>query len=230
MKPELRERMLQVLKDNLGEIDFSYYKSIHRIESLADILIEHTETRDSLLNLCSGAFLLECILEDRGYAHLTAVDADARLASLYESLMKAGLLTNTSYHEKEITKFASKEAFNFITLYDCAYYPGNDLIEMLPQLNGLLERGGHMLFDVYDISTYKYIKPFYDLVRKKYRNRVMYDLDELAAALDRNHFEIIETKIELGKKTILVKIALSAVFFITRRALVVRYLVRKKAG
>lgn len=223
-----KTKLLKTLEINLGENDFSYYQNLKRIERLANTLTAHTSPEDRLLNLGSGAFLLECILEDQGYTHLTAVDIDNRLLPLYERLICTGLLNQTTFHKQEISSYSSTHLYKFITLYDCVYYPNNNIIDMLPQLQELLKDGGLLFFDVYDESVYKRIKPFYNLVRKKYRDRCMYNLVTLNDALSVNGFEIEEVKIELGTKNILIKVLLKVAFVLTGRALVVNYLARKR--
>lgn len=228
MKEEKRNKLLQILKENLGVTDLNYYKNIKRIERLSIKLKKHTQPKDKLLNLGSGAFLLECCLEDDGYTNLTAVDFDARLTPLFEHLNTKGLLRNTTYIKQEISGFKSLETYKFIVLYDCVYYPANNILEMLPQLKDLLVEDGFIFFDVYDKSTHKLVKPLYDRVRKKYKNRTMYDLNQLNSALNENGFDIIETSVEIGSKSAFQKFVLKSVYLLTGKALVVNYLVRPR--
>ncbi|RJP84261.1 MAG: methyltransferase domain-containing protein [Desulfobacteraceae bacterium] len=227
MRQGTRTRLLQVMENRLGVIDLNYYKKLKRIEELSEMVATYTDPEDRILDLCSGAFLLECILEDKGYIFLTAVDVDDRLSSLHKHFTEAGLLKHTIFHKQEITEFQSAELYSFITLYDCAYYPGNNIVSMLPQLQKLLKNGGWIFFDVYDESVYRSIRFFYNHFRKKYRNRKMYNLDKVNCALIKNGFEIINVNVELGTKNIFFKLFLTLIYRFTGRALVVRYLVRK---
>ena len=127
MRKGKRTKFLNTLESILGENDFSYYQNLKRIERLANTLTAHTNPEERLLNLGSGAFLLECILEDQGYNHLTAVDIDNRLLPLYERLNSSGLLNHTIYHKQDISSYNSTYLYEFITVYDCAYYPNNNI-------------------------------------------------------------------------------------------------------
>ncbi len=228
MREDRKNELLQVLKNNMGVTDFNYYQNLKRIERLCSFVAQQTKPEDRLLNLGSGAFLMECILESNGYTNLTAVDIDNRLAPLYENLKNTGILSHTEYIKKEISDYQSAESYKFITLYDCVYYPGNNIISMLPQLRGLLSEGGFMFFDVYDESVYKYIKFIYDRVRSKYKNRTMYNYKELGIALKQNGFEVVKVNAELGSKGKLAKMTLKLIYFVTGKALLCNYLVRLK--
>lgn len=224
-----REQVIKTIDKHMGGIDANYYKKLPRLERLARLVKQFAQPGDHLLDLGSGAFVLECILEELGFQNLTAVDLDGRLQPCFEDLKQKGLLKHTTFCQQSISAYHPPQLQDFIILYDCLYYPNNNLMDMLPRLAGSLRDGGYLFFDVYDQLIYSPIKKVYSLLRKNYRNRNAYSLNELNDALQQNGFEIIQVNVELGPKNAFVRLILSAMYRVTRKALAVNYLVRKKA-
>ena len=59
MHEDRKNKLLRVLKNNMGVTDFNYYQNLKRIERLCNLAAQHTKPEDRLLNLGSGAFLME---------------------------------------------------------------------------------------------------------------------------------------------------------------------------
>ncbi len=176
---------------------FSLKTNAARVTGSLDSFLAHADPRSgTLLNVGSGAFALESLLERATRWRILSIDPEASYGALYRDLRGKGLLGRTQFVVADVreSEFVPR-SFGAILVHDVLFTPTLDLFALLPRFARWLRPDGTLYFDVWDRRA----RFLWGLAGRNHGFR-RYDLHAVREGLRSASFRIVAEKPYFGSR------------------------------
>jgi hypothetical protein len=191
------------LEHNLDPGTYRFFSPVHnpeRVRTPLELLSRHAEGDSGLLlNVGSGPFVLEFLLEGASSWKFLSIDSQPGYAPLYGDLRRQKLLERTSFVVMDL-RYADFPAgsFSWVVAHDVLFEPRIDVFDLLPKFASWLAPGGLLYFDVWDSRA----ETLWKLAKRDLGFR-RYDLGQVREALNDAGLTLVSELPYLGRRGIL---------------------------
>ncbi len=197
--------IFNIIRLNLPQSESNFYCNLARLDTVVNLIRKYSDQHAGVLDLGCGSFVLDYLLENKGYRQIVAVDREQAFQDLYFRLRRKKVLNYTRFYRSHVTRYiqSARDRADLVLLNDASFFSGLTLTAIIPKVSRILRDGGYFIFDIWSREFYTRFQSVYHFLFPRYIQYRRYGIEEIKQLLDRERFIIEETTPHFSYKPLL---------------------------